>query len=396
MIRHVSIGRAARPFTGKFPLIPRYHVSNPNFRPSPIPSTGCRRELGSTGNGKEYNDSKESKPEIKKPDALKARAAVFFDSSARGIGQVIFLNSQTSGLVLLGGLALGSPYLATLAALGTVTATATSHAAGLDTSSIKDGLLGYNGCLVGCAAAVFGPASVLAATASTIVGAAATPFVAASLKETISIPQWTYAFNIVALTSLLRTRPFLVPESVSDDTLEQLASTVTATNSTVTDVLVGPMTGISQIFVVDSALSGAVIVGGIANYSPMLAAHALGGSCVGMLVGASLGAPLSDLSMGLWGYNSALTSMAVGVFFVHSAPAIALSAGGAAATASLFGAMKTIFGAYGAPCLTLPFCFTMSACYLLQKQIPGLVFAKNPHSPEKNSASQKPDEVRKD
>lgn len=385
MIRHISIAWRARSLGGKLSPIPRC-CSVTNCRPYPLPSFDYRRQFGSTGDGKEHKESTISKPESKTPDDFKARTSEFFDASARGIGQVIFLNSQTSGLVLLGGLALGSPYLATLAALGTATATATSHAAGLDSSSIKDGLLGYNGCLVGCAAAVFGPASVLTTTASTIVGAAATPFVAASLKETINIPQWTYAFNVVALTSLLRTRPFLVSESVSDETVEQLASTVVSTSSTAMDLLAAPLTGISQIFVVDSALSGAVIVGGIANYSPMLAAHALGGSCVGMLVGASLGAPLSELSMGLWGYNSALTSMAVGVFFVHSTPAIALSAGGAAATASLFGAMKTIFGAYGAPCLTLPFCFTMSACYMLQKQIPGLVFAKNPHSPEKNSA----------
>eukprot|EP00525_Craspedostauros_australis_P008326 CAMPEP_0198127278 /NCGR_PEP_ID=MMETSP1442-20131203/46809_1 /TAXON_ID= /ORGANISM="Craspedostauros australis, Strain CCMP3328" /LENGTH=66 /DNA_ID=CAMNT_0043787227 /DNA_START=35 /DNA_END=235 /DNA_ORIENTATION=- len=61
-----------------------------------------------------------------------------------------------------------------------------------------------------------------------------------------------------------------------------------------------------------------------------------------------------------------------------------LSAGGAAATAGLFGAFKTMFGAVGAPCLTLPFCITMSASYLLGGRVPGLVLAKEPHSPEKN------------
>jgi urea transporter len=390
MIRHVSIACRSQSLGGKLPPAPTCVMSN--FGTFPFSGIDRRREFGTAGSGKQQYDDETSsikstisKPESKTHDELKARAADFFDASARGIGQVIFLNSQTSGIVLLGGLALGSPYLATLAALGTATATATSHAAGLDSASIKDGLLQYNGCLVGCAAAVFGPASVLVATTSTIVGAAATPFVAASLKETMSIPQWTFAFNFVALTSLLRTRPLLAPDAAQDDVAEPLASAVVSTSSSAVDLLAAPLTGISQIFVVDSALSGAVIVGGIANYSPMLAAHALGGSLVGTLVGASLGAPLSELSMGLWGYNSALTSMAVGVFFVHSTPAIALSVGGAAATASLFGAMKTIFGAYGAPCLTLPFCFTMSACYLLQKQVPGLLFAKSPHSPEKNS-----------
>jgi urea transporter len=137
-------------------------------------------------------------------------------------------------------------------------------------------------------------------------------------------------------------------------------------------------------------LTGAVIAaGGIATYSPGLAAHALAGSAVGAIVGGCLGAPSAEIAAGLWGFNSALTSMAIGVFFVHSTPTMLFSAGGAAATAAVFGAMKGVFGVYGAPCLTLPFCFTMSACYLLHKQIPGLMLAQSPHSPEKNTSKSK-------
>lgn len=317
------------------------------------------------------------------------------EASTRGVGQVIFLNSQKSGQIVGFGLFVGDPYLAGLAALGTFTATATARAVGLDASAVENGLMGYNGCLVGCASAVFGAPSVLAATTATIVGASATPFVASSLKEAMgSVPQWTFAFNLVTLTTLLRTRPFLEPPTTTTtETIEAIASSAetaaaaeaaTSKGSVFVDVLASPFTGISQIFVLQSPLSGAIITGGIVSYSPLLAAHALGGSTMGTLVGALGGAPLEELTMGLYGFNSALTSMAVGVFFVHSTPSLLMSAGGAAATASLFGAMKTVFGAYGSPCLTLPFCFTMSACYMLQKHVPGLVLAKKPHSPEKN------------
>lgn len=307
-------------------------------------------------------------------------AQSFLDATARGVGQVIFLNSTTSGAVVFGGLMIGSPYLASLAALGAVTATATAKASGLDDQALKDGLWGYNGALVGCAAAVFGPSSVLAASSSTLLGSAASPFVAASLKETMSIPQWTYAFNAIALTSLLRTRPFLPTEEVTTDATDSVAAVAPGFS----DLLVSPFVGISQIFVVESAMSGLAICYGIGMYSPALAGHAVMGSALGSVVGAFSGADMSELAMGLWGFNSALTSMAVGVFFVNSTPAIALSAGGAIGTAAVFGAMKTVFGAYGAPCLTLPFCTTMSACYLLQKHVPGLQLASSPHSPEKN------------
>jgi urea transporter len=246
---------------------------------------------------------------------------------------------------------------------------------------------------------VFGPASILACTTTTIVASASTPYVSSALKETMgSMPQWTFAFNIVTLTNLLRTRPFLPPETNVDPMLsDDFGFLVTASETTTTstsslsksfaDLLIAPLKGISQIFVVESTLSGAVIVGGIASYSPMLAVHAISGSAIGTLMGAFfVGTEVSELTSGLYGFNSALTSMGVGVFFVHSTPTMLLSAGGAALTASLFGAMKTVFGAYGAPALTLPFCFAMSACYLLPRQIPALVLAKNPHSPEKNAA----------
>lgn len=302
----------------------------------------------------------------------------FSETCATGVGQVIFLNSHVSGGIIMGGLALSDPYLASLAALGTATATATAQGAGLDSGALKDGLWAYNGCLVGCAAAVFGPASILAATTFTLIGSAATPLVSASLKETVEIPQWTFAFNAVTLTSLLRTRP-LLPQSTDH------AEVMQTTAYSFGDYALAPLTGISQIFVVESALSGGVILGGISMYSQGLAAHALSGSAIGTLMGAFLAPDLSELAMGLWGFNSALTSMAVGTFFIHSPAAMVLSAGGAAATAALFGGMKSVFGVYGAPCLTLPFCFTMSACYVLHKQIPGLDLAKSPHSPEKNS-----------
>jgi len=269
-----------------------------------------------------------------------------FDASARGVGQVIFLNNCRSGQILGLGLFLGDPYLAGLAALGTFTATTAATVAGLDKTSITDGLMGYNGCLVGCALAVFGPPSIIAATTATIVGASATPFVAASLKEAMgSVPQWTFAFNFVTLTSLLRTRPLLEPPSITDTEtmLSEGADVVVSKGSTFADVVASPLTGVSQIFVVQSPLSGAIILGGIGSYSPMLAVHALGGSTMGTVVGAMSGAPLEELTMGLYGFNSALTSMAVGVFFVHSTPTVLLSACGAASTASLFYANSHYF-----------------------------------------------------
>ncbi|GAX24584.1 solute carrier family 14 [Fistulifera solaris] len=299
------------------------------------------------------------------------------NKSLLGVGQVIFLNNPQSGMILLGALAYGNPFLASMAAYGTLVSTSTAHFAGLDRDKLQAGLYGYNGCLVGCASAVFVDSTILATTA----GALLCPFVGVALDKGVrTTPQWTLAFNAVTLSILLRTKPLQVTSSIEGDT-----TVVETASVSVMKLLSGPLKGISQIFVVESSLSGLAILGGIALYSPLLAAHAIMGSTVGTLTGAVLSAPSSELAMGLWGFNSALTSMAIGVFFVPNRESTVLSVGGAAATAVLFGAMKTVMGdALGAPALTLPFCATATGCYWLAGNVPGLLLAKDPHSPEKN------------
>ena len=313
----------------------------------------------------------------KKEEGATTRKAValpsFVDAVARGAGQVVFLNSPQSGLAILGSLALGDPYLAGLAAIGTAAATGAAKVLG-DKETLASGLSGYNGCLVGCATAVFiaPPALWMSGIVTTAIAGAASPFVASALKPAMgSVPQWTLSFNFVTLSMLLRLKPFegSAPLPAYDGSLLYLA-------------ISAPLKGVSQIFVVDSNLTGAALLGSMALYSPGLAAHTAMGASIGALTGVAFGADTAHVAIGLWGFNSALTSLGVGVFFVHSPTTVAVSAGGAVATAALFGAFQQVFGAFHAPCLTLPFCIAMSGCYLMN--MPGFKLAKNPHSPEKN------------
>jgi len=382
-------------FIAPQPLISSFHSTPSHFEPLE------RKE-------KHPNTNNASSPPTPTPTppqspSFRSSAEEQIESSTRAIGQVTFLNSTTSGRIVLASLALGDPTLAAFAALGAITSTSAAHIVGLDAQSRKDGLWGYNGALVGCAASAFGGGGAYYylpyVAASTMLGAAATPVVSASLKGAMpNVPQWTWSFNIVALTMLLRSRPLsdvvvVVDESIANNgtaSSEEAAAAVVATASSTAsaaalgDALASPLAGISQIFVVDSPITGAGILVATHTYSPKLAMHALGGSAVGCLVGLLSGAPLSDVSAGLWGYNSALASMAVGVFFVESRESLVLSGTCAAAAASLFGGLSTAFGTYGAPCLTLPFCAVASAAYLLEGHVPGLRLAKEPHSPEKN------------
>ena len=101
--------------------------------------------------------------------------------------------------------------------------------------------------------------------------------------------------------------------------MQPLAGAVPAEPSAVlsaSEWLCAPLVGVSQIFVVNDPLAGAMMLGAIASYSPQCAGFTLLGSTLGLGTGLLLGAPAAELGMGLWGFNPALTSLAVSVFFV--------------------------------------------------------------------------------
>jgi urea transporter len=317
------------------------------------------------------------------------------ETSLTGIGQVIFLNSPKCGAILLASLAFADPYLATLAATGAACSTLTALQSNLDPQKTTAGLLSYNGALVGCATAVFivpvQSGAFATAAAVTAVGAVATTYLSTALPHYFTKqPQWTYSFNIVTLSMLLR--QYHVQQVAVDTTsvVEAAVSTIASPSlPTAVDLLLGSsLTSLSQIFVVNNGWTGLGVAVAIASYSPALAAHALAGAAMGSATGyLGLAAPAADVAAGLWGYNGALTSMAVAVFGAgqnsrSSTNVVALSAAGAATSSLLLGACSWL----PVPALTVPFCLTSSILYplLLENRLPGLGLAKEPHSPERN------------
>ena len=404
-----SLALAVNPVESRRTVDPKKHF--PTLLPAhaPVTCAAAGIHLFSTkpDNSKDEQDGDTAarSPSPSPPSPL------FVETSLRGTGQVIFLNSPSSGAIVLGGLAIADPYLATMALAGVTTSSLVASVGGLDRQALNDGLYGYNGALVGCAVSVFLhplPATAMTAMdlptmvaspevincaswalASTVMGASIAPYLSVGLKEAMGgVPQWTVAFNLIALGALLRTKPFAAAAVEGSAPTAEAAEAASSTFDQLTTmaVLEAPLRGVSQIFVVDSSLTGAAILGGTSLYSPGLAGHLLLGSAVGSLTGYTLcDAPIDEITCGLWGYNSALTSMGVGAFFVHSPRTLALSVGGAAVTAGAFGALKVVFGMADAPCLTLPFCAVMSGCYLLGRGgVQGLRLASSPHSPEKN------------
>src|SRR5262245_45901801 len=77
------------------------------------------------------------------------------DSLLRGVGQVMFQNNPTTGLLFLVGIFISSDQSGLSALLGLLVATLAAYLLGADRALIRNGVFGFNGVLIGIALAVF-------------------------------------------------------------------------------------------------------------------------------------------------------------------------------------------------------------------------------------------------
>jgi len=244
-----------------------------------------------------------------------------------------------------------------------------------DTESVKKGLAGYNAYLVGCAFATFvnpdwNGGTYFAALFFAVVASV----LDLSLKRAFgpSVPTFTFAFNFSASVGLLVWRPYM----------PSLIPWYSGDNAGVA-FLVAVFSGVSQVFIVQNPISGALIILGCFIESWRIALPLLVFTLVGTCVGLSIDS-MSNVSTGIYGYNSALLGC---VFAVHYAPAwvsLILGLMTSVLTAFLFfGISFALNQAFELPSLTFAFCFSATACHLILNDGPirGLS-ARAPQGPD--------------
>lgn len=178
------------------------------------------------------------------------------------------------------------------------------------------------------------------------------------------LPTFTFPFNIVVIAIFLSTYQYAnlrifptmhstLPSVLPPSPFSLLTSRLTSQSLRAAEIklcLRGALTspceqneamagffatvrGVAQIFIQDSLLAAVLVILGTAIASPTLAIIGIVGSGVGVAVGTSLGVDGALVGSGLWGYDAALTAMAVCFFLRVNAFAIVfavLSAGSAA------------------------------------------------------------------
>jgi urea transporter/Ca2+-binding EF-hand superfamily protein len=314
-------------------------------------------------------------PHLNQPGRQGLRLLLPWLTGLRSLGQVIFINNPLSGAVLLQAILLESPWMALLAVVGTTGANLASRGFSLAPGLRHQGIHGFNGTLVGCAAAALGSIGSTASPALWLVlvligSAATTLFVEAwgrRFHRRGSLPPLTLPFCL-ATWALLALAGGLLPMAPDPAALPG-----TETLGTLQALALGLPRSFGQVFLCGKLSSGVLVLLATALASPLAAALGLLGAMAAMAVALLQGASAAAVAQGLWGYNGVLVAIAIGgIFHAPTRQSLLLAIGGASLSVPVSLVQKELLS--GLPELTLAFVVTTWALMLAAKRsLPALI-----------------------
>ncbi|KAM6975922.1 urea transporter 1-like [Tautogolabrus adspersus] len=341
----------------------------------------------------------------------------------RGVAQVMFVNNPLSGVLITSSLFLQNPWWALNGLLGTLISTVSAMLLGQNREAISAGLHGYNGTLVGMLMAVFSAKeswywwlllpnmfmSMLCkrwrqCTTITFLTKRSTlpliwtiinlgrvtmskcnglpfrpisipfplpvysPVVSSALSSVASkwdLPIFTFPFNILVCLHIAATgakHPFF-PEV-------QCSPALHFSFLNISQLFLSVPVGVGQVYGCDSPWTGGLILLALLLSSPTICFHAILGSAAGILSGLALAASHKDIYSGLWGYNSALSCIAVGgVFYVLTWQTHLLAVICALFCAFMTAAISNLMSMLALPACTWPFCLSTLIFLLISSEI---------------------------
>ncbi|KAM3599408.1 uncharacterized protein V6R79_004986 [Siganus canaliculatus] len=298
----------------------------------------------------------------------------------RGVAQVMFVNNPVSGLLITASLFLQKPWWAVNALLGTFASTLSALLLRLNREAISAGLYGYNGTLVGMLMAVFSakgdwywwlllPNLFMSILCPVVSSALST------LSSKWDLPIFTLPFNILVCLHVAATgasHPYFAEVDIQpkyhlhphNDSLQSLD---------IAKLFLSVPVGVGQVYGCDSPWTGGLILLALLLSSPTICCHAMLGSAAGTLSGLALAAPQRDIYSGLWGYNSALSCIAIGgVFYVLTWQTHLLALLCAFFCAYMATAISNLMSVLALPACTWPFCLSSLIFLLISSEIPAI------------------------
>ena len=305
----------------------------------------------------------------------------------RGAGQVMFQNNAWTGLLFLAGIFWGAYHegqglVGWGALLGLIVSTLTGFILGLPAKDGEQGLWGFNGILVGCAFPTFLGNTVWMWVAL-IICAMLTTFVRTGFNNVMAkwkVNSFTFPFVFCTWLFLLAARAMhgLPPEHMGTPSLPETFAAYESLRFV--DLLVYWLKGISQVFLINSWVAGALFLIGLLISSRWAALWAAVGSALALLVAILFKASGSDIANGLYGFSAVLTAIALATVFYKPNFFSALWALlGIVFTVFVQAGMNVMMAPVGIATLTAPFCI---ATWLFL--LPLIKFDENEHPDHSN------------
>ena len=223
----------------------------------------------------------------------------------------------------------------------------------------REGLWGFNGILVGCALPTF-LANTVWMWIALIVCAAMTTWVRTGMNNLLApwrVSSFTFPFVFCTWCFLLAGREFagMGPAHMSTP---ELAYTISPLEChSVLDFAEYWLKGIAQVFLINSWVTGAVFLIGLAIASWRAALWAGISSLIALVMALLWQAQGSSIIGGLYGFSAVLTGIALGATFWKPTLRNSLMAAfGVVATVFIQAAMNALLAPVGLASLTAPFC----------------------------------------
>ncbi|MFQ6539148.1 MULTISPECIES: urea transporter [Aphanothece] len=288
-------------------------------------------------------------------------------SGLRSVGQVILINNPLSGALLLLALMLQSGRMAAFAVLGIAGAQAMAMAMSWDPASRRQGIVGFNGALVGCAAATLAhPAGSALAIWLVLVPLAGA--LSAVLLE--GLRSWWFGRTALPPLSLPACLiGWLLPLVLaglrgagldSDPLTPSLALSAAGGISSMPWLLQAVVRAFGQVFLCTGISSGMLVLLSVLLASPVAALLGSLGALTAALTGLLLGLnSWEEVISGGFGFNAVLVAIALGgIFFAPTRRSLPIALAGAALTIPLERILLAPLTRVGLPLSSLPFVFT--------------------------------------
>jgi urea transporter len=292
----------------------------------------------------------------------------FIDANLRGASQVFLQNNPVTGSIILvavcwGAVEARTPLAAVGAAVGLVVGTAAALLLRVPRAAIRDGLFGFNPLLTGLAISIYLRSGVLM-WVYLVVGAVITTVVTlavGAVLKTWNIPSLTFPFVLTTWFLLLATYQFVrlknsaLGQPSVPHGLDPRAAQIHVTGAF---LALSMLRDVSEVFLIGSWVTGALILIALAVNSLWAAGSAIAGAVVSTLLALWFGASANVIAGGLYGFSGVLTAVALGGVFYHRSRRLALYVVlGVIFTVIIQAALSTALSPVGIPALTAPFVF---------------------------------------